>query len=220
MLLAGELAHQPVREIVEIVQAVAQERIGLPQHAGARVGLDAFDGGLRREPGHDGFVQAAQPAAVGGEHAVGLEHVAMLAAGRHVAALEHHVEVRLQRIDRLFEPPGLALDVIGDVVGDDDARLVQHHVAERDPVRKRQPGQVQGTPDGGFEPGLGERRELARGDHLGQHNRDGLERLLLFLRVGAPRPVLHHQDAQRIAGAQDRDAEEGVIDLLAGLRPV
>jgi hypothetical protein len=35
--------------------------------------------------------------------------------------------------------------------------------------------------------------------------------------VGA---VLHHQNTERVAGAQDRDAEERVVDLLAGLRPV
>ena len=37
MIAAGELAHQAVGEIVEIVQALAQIRIGLPQHARAGI---------------------------------------------------------------------------------------------------------------------------------------------------------------------------------------
>ena len=65
-----------------------------------------------------------------------------------------------------------------------------------------------------------ERRELARGDHLGEHHRGGLQRLLFLLGIGAPRAVLHHQHAERVAGAQDRHAEEGVVDFFAGLRPV
>jgi hypothetical protein len=40
------------------------------------------------------------------------------------------------------------------------------------------------------------------------------------LGIGAPRAVLHDQHAERIAGAQHRHAEEGVVDLLAGLRPI
>ena len=57
-------------------------------------------------------------------------------------------------------------------------------------------------------------------DHLGQHHRGGLERFDLFLRIGALRPILHHQHAERVAGTQDRDAQEGVVDFFAGLRPV
>jgi hypothetical protein len=68
-------------------------------------------------------------------------------------------------------------------------------------------------------PGSRQRRELARGDHLGQHHRGRLQRLFLFLRIGAPRAVLHHQHAERITGAQHRHAQEGVVDFLAGFRP-
>ena len=111
------------------------------------------------------------------------------------------------------------LHVIGDEVGDDDARLVQHHMPERDAVIERDAGDMHraarrrlglaGAGDGG---------QFAGGDHLGDHHGGGLQRLLLLLGIGAPRPVLHHQHAQRVAGAQDRDAQEGVVDLLAGLR--
>ncbi len=72
----------------------------------------------------------------------------------------------------------------------------------------------------GSAPGGRQRRQFARGDHLRQHHGGGLQRLDLFLRIGPPRPVLHHQHAERIAGAQDRHAEERVVDFLAGLRPI
>ena len=41
-----QLAHQPMREVLEVMQALAQVRIGLAQHAGAGVGLDPLDCGL------------------------------------------------------------------------------------------------------------------------------------------------------------------------------
>ena len=81
------------------------------------------------------------------------------------------------------------------------------------------PVELQRAARGRLGAGLGERGELARGDHLGEHHRGGLQRLVFLLGIGALRAVLHHQHAERVAGAQDRHAEEGVIDLFAGLRP-
>ena len=97
---------------------------------------------------------------------------------------------------------------------------MQHHVAERDAVVERGAGEMQRPAGGRLGAGLGERGQLARGDHLGEHHRGGLQRLLFLLGIGAARPVLHHQHAERIAGAQHRHAEERVVDLFAGLRPV
>ena len=77
-----------------------------------------------------------------------------------------------------------------------------------------------GVPRGRLRPGLRQRGELARGDHLGEHHRGGLQRLDLFLDIGALGAVLHHEHAERVAGAQDRHAEEGVVDFFAGLRAV
>ena len=104
---------------------------------------------------------------------------------------------------------------------DDDARLVQHDVAERRRRRRAAaPVRCSGRRDRGLGAGLGERLQLARGDHLGQHHGGGLQRLLFLLGIGAAGAVLHDQHAERVAGAQERHAEEGVVDLLAGLRPV
>ena len=95
-----QLAHQAVGEIVEVVQALAQIRIGLAQHAGAVVGLHALDRGLRREAGRHRLVHLVGPAAIVGEHAVGFEHLAMLAGVGDLAPLQHHVEIGAQRVER------------------------------------------------------------------------------------------------------------------------
>mgnify|MGYP001251447888 CR=1 FL=1 len=53
--------------------------------------------------------------------------------------------------------------------------------------------------------------ELGLADLLGNDHRGGLQRLLLLLGVGAPRPVLHHQDAERSAPLEHRHAEVGEL---------
>ena len=69
-------------------------------------------------------------------------------------------------------------------------------------------------------PGGDERLQFAARDHLGEQHGGGLEHLDLFFGIDAAGPVLHHQHAERVAAAQDRHAEEGLVDLLAGLRLV
>ena len=218
VILPDQLPHQAMAEILEVVQAVAQIRIGRAQHARAGVGLHALDGGLRGEAGGDRLVQLVRPAVVVGEHAVGFQHVAVLAALGDVAALQHAVEVGAQFRQRGVEPLDFLRQVLGDVIGDDDARLVQHDMAERDAVGQDRAGLVQRMPRRGLGAGLRQRRQFARGDHLRQHHGGGLQRLDLFLDIGALGAVLHHQHAERVAGAQDRHAEEGMVDFFAGLR--
>ena len=218
VILSHQLPHQPMTEILEVVQAIAQVRVGGAQHARAGVGLHALDGGLRGEAGGDRLVQLVRPAVVVGEHPVGFQHVAVLAAIGDVAALQHAVEVGPQLGQCRVEALDFLGQVFGNVIGDDDARFMQHDMAERDAVGQDRAGLVQRMPRGGFGAGLRQRRQLARGDHLRQHHRGGLQRLDLFLDIGALGAVLHHQHAERIAGAQDRNAEERVIDFFAGFR--
>ena len=146
VILADQLAHQAVAEILEVVQAVAQIGIGRAQHARAGVGLHAFDGGLRGQARGDRLMQLVRPALIVGEHAVGFEHVAMLAAVGDVAALQHAVEVGAQFRQRRIQPLDLLGQVLGDVIGDDDARLVQHDMAERDAVGQDRAGLLQRMP--------------------------------------------------------------------------
>ena len=220
VVLPGELAHQAMAEIFEIVQAFAKVGIGGAQHPRARIGLHALDRRFRRDAGGDGVAQASRPARIVGEHAIGFEDIAMLAAVGDIAALQHSVEIAAQLGQRRIEPLEFARHVLGDVVGDDDARLVQHDMAERDALRQDRTVEMQRMARGGLRARPRQRRQFARGDHLGEHHRGGLQRLDFLLDIGAVGAVLHHQHAERVAGAQDRHAEEGVVDFFAGFRAV
>ena len=58
----------------------------------------------------------------------------MLAALGDLATFQHGVEIGTQLGKRRVQPRAFLGNIVGDHVGDDDARLVQHHVPERDPV--------------------------------------------------------------------------------------
>ena len=133
------------------------------------------------------------PALVVGEHAIGFEHVAMLAAVDDVAMFDQPVEIGAQGGDRGVEPLDFARHVVGNDIGDDDARLVQHDMAERDAVGQRRAFHMHGVARGRFGAGLGERRQFAGGDHLGEHHRRGLQRFFFFFGIGPARAVLHRQ---------------------------
>ena len=134
---AGEEPQQAVGQVVDVVQALARIRIGLAEHAGARIVAHALHRGFGGEAGEQRLLEPPAPAAVMGEHAEGFQHLAMLAGALEIAALEHAVDHAGQLLDRLRQPAALELDVLGDQLGDDDARLVQHHVAERHALRDR-----------------------------------------------------------------------------------
>ena len=204
VVAAGQLAHQAIGKIVEVVQSLAQERVGLPQHPCAGVGLDALDRGFRGQAGHDRFFELVHPAAVIGEHAIGLEHLAMLAALDDIAVLEHFVEIGLQRFDGGLEMLQFLGHVVGDEIGDHDARLVQHDMTERDAFAQRRALEMHRVAGGRLGAGQRQRGQLARGDHLGEHHGGGLQRLDFLFRIGASGAVLHVEHAERIAGAQNR----------------
>jgi hypothetical protein len=89
-----------------------------------------------------------------------------------------------------------------------------HPFAESDPGHRHRPRQI--------ERGAGARQalEVAGRDHLGQHHRDRLEDLFLLLGVAPVGAVLDHEHAERAPRPEDRNPEEGVVDLLAGLREI
>ena len=217
---AHQLAEQPVGEIVEIVQPVAQERVGLPLHLRARIVLHALDRRLGGEAVADRLLQTPRPAAILGEHLVGFENLAVLAGSRLGAAREKIVDRKLQARHRRVEAAKLVLDVLGDELRDDDARLVQHDVAERDAFGEGRSLQMHRAVD--VEIGARHRDvfHLAGREHLRQHHGGRLQRLELLLGVDAVGAVLHDEHAERAPGAQHRHAEEGVVDLLARLRQV
>ena len=82
----------------------------------------------------------------------------MLAAVDDVAVLKELVELGAERLDRRLEMFQFLRDIVGDVVGDNDARLMQHDVPKRDSVRQRSSGQVQRATGGGLRAGRRQRR--------------------------------------------------------------
>ena len=125
-------AQQAVRQVVEVAQALAPVGIALAQHPRPRLVLHALDGGFGGEARLDRLRQAALPAAVVGEHPIGFEDVAVLAVAREIAMADHLVDDGLELDHGGLEPHRFGGRIVGDQLGDDDARLVQHRVAERD----------------------------------------------------------------------------------------
>ena len=76
------------------------------------------------------------------------------AGALEIAAAEHAVDHAGELLDRLRQPAALELHVLGDQPGDDDTRLVQHHVAERHALRDRLPGEGQVLLAAGIAAGL------------------------------------------------------------------
>ena len=77
---------------------------GLAQHARAGVVPHALHRGLGGQAGDQRLVEPPPPAVIVGEHAEGLEHLAVLAGAGQIAALQHVVDRR--RSDPRWPGPG------------------------------------------------------------------------------------------------------------------
>ncbi len=126
--LAGEDPEQPVGQILEVVQPLAQIGVARLAEAGAMLGTDAFHRGLGGEAGAHGVLQPPRPAPVVGEHPVGLQH--LVGDADDMVAFEHLVDLRAQGLQRRLKP-GLFQDgVVGEQLLRCDRRLVQHRLAQ------------------------------------------------------------------------------------------
>ena len=217
---AGQAQQQAIGEILQVAQPLADVGIGRLAEPRAHVVEGALHARFAGEARSDRLAHPLDPAAVVGEHAEGLEDLAVLAR-LHVVGLEQTVDVVAHGAQRLLEPRLLDADILGDHALDDDARLVQHGVADRDARRElhtvdaqRQQAQAIdllhfiGTDD------------VSRRDHFRQHHGDGLQRLDLFLVVEAPGAVLHDQHAEHPPRAHDRHAGQRMVDLLTRFRAI
>ncbi len=181
--------------------------------------LHALDGRIRGQAALHGFAQAPLPAAIVGEHAIGFEHVAVLAGAGQVLVPHHLVERRLEFGGRGVEAGQLGFGIVGHQLGDDDARLVQEDMAERDALRhdlaldhRRQ----------GLRELVGRRRSRHRaGDEMLSDDHGGrLQHLDILVGVFLGRAILHDEHAQDLAAPLQRHGEQRVIQLFARFGPV
>ena len=99
----------------------------------------------------------------------------------------------LDLVDGLILAGGADIDP--DAYGEERHRSTVGTVPERDTFAQCRTLDVNGAARGRLGARHRQGREFARGDHLGQDHRRGLQRLDFFFRISAPRPVLHHQHA-------------------------
>jgi hypothetical protein len=214
------MPQQAVAQILQIGEPFAQIGIRDLLHARARVVLDPLHRGFRGEAGIDGVADTAEPAAVLGEHAIGLEDLPVLARLAKIGAREQRVDGAMHALDRRLEPGALAYRILGDHLADGDARLVHHDPPHRQSLVELEAFQAFGQQRHRVERRVRRSEQFFAGREFGEHHGDRLQRLDLFLVVGAEAAVLHRQHPEHATAAQDGYAHQRMEDLLAGLRLV
>ena len=205
-------------QVLEVVQALAQVGIQDLGHAGADVAVHLLYRRLGGEPALDRLADAREPAAVAGDHAIGFQDVAVLAAECQVLRFKQRIERSMHVGDGVAQPLVLAGGVIGHQPTHRHVGLMQdghpHRVAGIQP-QPLEPKRQQRVAVGGQE--LVAADEFAPGQQLGQHHGQRLQRLDFLVGVVPAGAVLHRQNAQDPAAAQDRHPHQRVVDLLTGL---
>ena len=155
----------------------------------AHLVLHAFDRGFGGQAGAHRVAHALAPALIVGEQAIGLDHLAALAGQVEFAGVQHLVDAFAQgRRWRLPDAFSSSDRIVGDHALDLDARLVQHHVSDRDAFRQSVAVKFARPVDAQFRlVEFGDIEEAALRHDFGQHHGDGLQRLDFLLGVEALR---------------------------------
>ena len=214
--LPGQDAQQPVGQVIQIVQPLAQIGVCHLLHAFARRRLFLFHRRLGAQAPGDVLLHALHPALGIGKHPVGFQHVQLFAVAPRGGG-QHLVHAHAQFLDRLAQAQCLFFGVVGHRVGDNHTRLVQPDTALGGAFLPA------GAPEYfGLLVARGHRRAFAHKGaqfgHFGQHHGDHFQRIDLVRGIAARVLGLHHQHPQVVPQALDRNAAERGIDLLAGLR--
>ncbi len=201
-------AQQPVCQIVEIVQTLANIGIGLAQHARAGVVLHTLNRSFRREARIDRLLEPAHPAPIMGKHAIGLEDVAVIGRDLHIARIEQFVDRNAHCLERSFQPRLFGVRVVGNEIGDHDARVVQHHLPQSDAFGK--PHALEHTRAAQIDIGarFDQCVEIGRRDHLGQNGGRGQKCFGFVLAIDPALRILNDQHAQRLPRPQHGHAKE------------
>ena len=215
--LAADRPQQAVRQIFQIVHPVGEQRVVDLAHPHPGALLDPLDRRLGSQPAVDRFVDPAAPAFVVGEHAIGFEHLVVLATAAEFGLAGHLVDLLAHLVERQIDPLALGLGVFGDDVLDRDPRLVEHCGTRRKSLDQCQPGQA-------VLAGGGHRRrqrsvlvdQFGVGDQFGQDHRDSLQRLDLDFFIAPRFGMLYRQYANRPLSPHDRHPGKAVKFFLAG----
>jgi hypothetical protein len=108
----GQLPQKPVRQVVEVVQPLAQVGVGHRLHPRARRGLFLLHRRLGAEAARDVLLHPAHPAAGAREHPVGLQHLALFGVAG-VRRGQHLVDVDAQPLHRVAQALQFHLRVVG-----------------------------------------------------------------------------------------------------------
>ena len=158
LLALMQVLQQAVGEILNVEYAFAHIGVGDLGHARAGIAQRLCDRGVGGQARADALANPGQPAAVFGEHAVGLQHLHMFLAGALAANLLHHfVERAMHALDRLVEPIKLGRRIFGDDLADFRAAFVDHRLAHRQPAIEARP----------FKPQRLERDAVGGGEFVG-----------------------------------------------------
>ncbi len=222
--LAVECPQQSAGDVLEVGQPFAQIGVGDAPHPVAQVADDALHGRFRGQAALDRRSDAGQPAGVGGDHAVCLQHVA--GGGGIGAAILH---CRQPSGDQVVQ---FALHL---ACSDVEAGQLSGRIIGQQPARQR-PYPPQRDPADGQSTDQSLAGEIPRhgaaqafrtaagcadpGQHLGQQHRHGLQNLDLVLPKLARITVLDRQHAQGPPGPSHRHRQQRRIGLLAGLRSI
>ncbi len=219
-LVARQHPQQPVGQILEVVQALADIGVARLGEAGAVFVPDPIHRRLGGQTVAHGLFQRPVPAPVVGEHPVGLQHLER-GTGQALALVQHDVQPGLEGGQGQLQPRLLHRRIVGQQALGGQRRLVQHHMAEGQAVGELLALQPLGTMGRQLHVAqfvLGQ--QFARRHRFGQDHGDGLDVLDLFLVIAPLGAVLDDQDADGPSAAQQGGAQEGVIGVFAGLRAV
>ena len=220
MHVARQVAQQPVVQVFQVVEALAEIGIAGLAQARAVLGAHPFNRRLGGQARAHRLLQRAVPAPVVGEQAVGLQHL-IRGADQAVLAFQHLVDLGLQRLDGVGQPRFLSQGVVGQQGLGGDRLLVQHRHAIGQPLGEARALQALGLVGGQLDVlKLVGAQKLAGADHLGQHHGDDLEVLDLLFVIVTLGAVLDDQHADGPPAAQQRHGQEGVVGVFAGFRAV
>ncbi len=131
---AGQIGLQPVGEVLQIEEPLAQIGIADLQHASAVLLADLLHRGFCGQAAPHRLDDAVEPATVGREHPVGLDDVAMLAGAESPAGSDQIVDLALHRIHRATQPIEFGGDILGDDLSNHQLGRVQHRRPDRQPL--------------------------------------------------------------------------------------